>query len=120
MRRSHSTCRLANFPFLDSGIPALVLSQLWQYCWAGVITAVRSSCTFVVQKEKSCPNCVQAVGDAVSGILLVEAALRLLRLNMHDWATLYIELPSRQLKVCCSQYLPLDTSDGNGPDCFPV
>eukprot|EP00899_Mesostigma_viride_P012220 jgi/Mesvir1/2099/Mv16631-RA.1 len=41
----------------------------------------------------------QAVGDAISGILLVEAALALLGLSMEQWAQLYSDLPSRQLKV---------------------
>jgi len=43
------------------------------------------------------------VGDALSGILLVEAALRLLGMSIRDWAALYSDLPSRQLKVRSSQ-----------------
>ena len=41
----------------------------------------------------------QAVGDAISGILLVEAALRLRAWNLQDWAGLYQDLPSCMLKV---------------------
>ena len=41
----------------------------------------------------------QAVGDALSGILLVEAALRRRKWGLDEWATLYTDLPSRQLKV---------------------
>ncbi len=41
----------------------------------------------------------QAVGDALSGILLVEAALRRRKWGLNEWATLYTDLPSRQLKV---------------------
>ena len=43
----------------------------------------------------------QAVGDAISGVLLVEAALRLLggEDGMAWWAGLYEDLPSRQTKV---------------------
>ena len=41
----------------------------------------------------------QAVGDALSGILLVEAALRQKRWSLQDWLALYADLPSRQLKV---------------------
>ena len=41
----------------------------------------------------------QAVGDALSGILLVEAALRRRKWGLSDWANLYTDLPSRQLKV---------------------
>lgn len=49
----------------------------------------------------------QAVGDALSGILLVEAALRRRSWGLSDWAKLYADLPSRQLKVSC---LSLDMS----------
>ena len=41
----------------------------------------------------------QAVGDALSGILLVEAALRLRSWTLQDWAGLYQDLPSCMLKV---------------------
>ena len=43
----------------------------------------------------------QAVGDALSGILLVEAALRRRKWGLSDWFNLYTDLPSRQLKVSC-------------------
>lgn len=42
----------------------------------------------------------QAVGDAISGILLVEAALRRRQWGLAEWAALYTDLPSRQTKVC--------------------
>jgi phosphoacetylglucosamine mutase len=42
----------------------------------------------------------QAVGDALSGLLLVEAALRRLGRTLADWEALYANLPSRQLKAC--------------------
>lgn len=41
----------------------------------------------------------QAVGDAISGILLVESALRRRAWGLAEWAALYADLPSRQLKV---------------------
>ena len=41
----------------------------------------------------------QAVGDALSGILMVEASLKLLELDMAKWGALYKDLPSRQMKV---------------------
>ena len=46
----------------------------------------------------------QAVGDAISGLLMVEAALTLLNWDLPSWADMYQELPSRQLKVgrCCA------------------
>lgn len=50
----------------------------------------------------------QAVGDALSGLLFVEAALRRLKYSLGDWAALYTNLPSRQLKV------------ENPSDCHPL
>ncbi|KAM3686797.1 hypothetical protein ACJW31_10G029000 [Castanea mollissima] len=41
----------------------------------------------------------QAVGDALSGLLLVEAILRHMGWSIHRWTELYQDLPSRQLKV---------------------
>ena len=41
----------------------------------------------------------QAVGDAISGILLVEIALRRRGWGLDEWAALYTDLPSRQSKV---------------------
>ena len=41
----------------------------------------------------------QAVGDAISGLLLVEVALRRKSWSMQQWAALYTDLPSRQLKI---------------------
>ncbi|KAG7952449.1 hypothetical protein I3843_12G059600 [Carya illinoinensis] len=41
----------------------------------------------------------QAVGDALSGLLLVEAILQHMGWSIHTWSELYQDLPSRQLKV---------------------
>ncbi|XP_058190199.1 phosphoacetylglucosamine mutase-like isoform X2 [Rhododendron vialii] len=41
----------------------------------------------------------QAVGDALSGLLLVEAILQHMGWSIHKWNELYYDLPSRQLKV---------------------
>ena len=41
----------------------------------------------------------QAVGDALSGLLLVEAALRRRGWGLAEWGALYGDLPSRQLKA---------------------
>lgn len=41
----------------------------------------------------------QAVGDALSGLLLVEAILKHMGWSIHKWIELYQDLPSRQLKV---------------------
>lgn len=41
----------------------------------------------------------QAVGDALSGLLLVEAILKYMRWSLQKWNELYEDLPSIQLKV---------------------
>lgn len=41
----------------------------------------------------------QAVGDALSGLLLVEVILKYMGWSIHRWNELYHDLPSRQLKV---------------------
>ncbi|WJX60549.1 phosphoacetylglucosamine mutase [Trifolium repens] len=41
----------------------------------------------------------QAVGDALSGVLLVEVILKHMGWSIHRWNELYHDLPSRQLKV---------------------
>lgn len=41
----------------------------------------------------------QAVGDALSGFLLVEAILQYMGWSVESWSKLYEDLPSRQLKV---------------------
>ena len=53
----------------------------------------------------------QAVGDALSGILLVEAALRRKAWGLDDWARLYTDLPSRQLKVLVADRAAITTTD---------
>lgn len=41
----------------------------------------------------------QAVGDALSGLLMVEIILMLKGWSLREWSTVYKDLPSRQLKV---------------------
>lgn len=53
----------------------------------------------------------QAVGDALSGILLVEAALRRKGWGLDQWAALYTDLPSRQLKVTVADRAAIVTTD---------
>ncbi|KAF3449492.1 hypothetical protein FNV43_RR10220 [Rhamnella rubrinervis] len=52
----------------------------------------------------------QAVGDALSGMLLVEAILRYMGWSIHRWNELYYDLPSRQLKSYSSSKLDADVS----------
>ncbi|KAK9807569.1 hypothetical protein WJX72_002994 [[Myrmecia] bisecta] len=53
----------------------------------------------------------QAVGDAISGILLVEVALQRLNMTMAAWGSLYADLPSRQLKVTVEDRSIVTTTD---------
>ena len=41
----------------------------------------------------------QAVGDALSDMLLVEAILQIQNLSLEQWNSMYTDLPSRQTKV---------------------
>ena len=41
----------------------------------------------------------QAVGDALSGLLLVEAILQYKGWSFQNWCEIYSDLPSRQLKA---------------------
>lgn len=41
----------------------------------------------------------QAVGDALSGILMIETILRYYNWSLEKWNSMYKDLPSRQLKV---------------------
>lgn len=49
----------------------------------------------------------QAVGDALSGLLLVEVILQHMVWSIHRWSELYHDLPSRQLKVSYYYHLSL-------------
>ncbi|XP_022961395.1 phosphoacetylglucosamine mutase [Cucurbita moschata] len=53
----------------------------------------------------------QAVGDALSGLLLVEAILRHKNWSIHKWSELYQDLPSRQLKVKVVDRTAVETSN---------
>ena len=46
----------------------------------------------------------QAVGDALSGVLLVEAILQHMGWSIEKWSKLYEDLPSRQLKASVPDY----------------
>ncbi|KAK9861384.1 hypothetical protein WJX84_003574 [Apatococcus fuscideae] len=53
----------------------------------------------------------QAVGDALSGLLLVEYALCRLGWGLAQWTDLYTDLPSRQLKVAVPNRAAFTTTD---------
>lgn len=53
----------------------------------------------------------QTVGDAISGVLLVEAALRVLGWSLGDWEGIYADLPSRQLVVRVPDRTLVKTTD---------
>jgi phosphoacetylglucosamine mutase len=52
-----------------------------------------------------------AVGDAASGLLLAEAALRRLGWGFPEWGALYADLPSRQAKVRVADRAAIETAD---------
>lgn len=52
----------------------------------------------------------QAVGDALSGLLLCEAVLRS-GTSLADWQGLYQDLPSRQLKLVVADRTAITTTD---------
>ncbi len=54
---------------------------------------------------------LQAVGDALSGLLLVEYALCRLGWGLAQWTDLYTDLPSRQLKVAVPNRAAFTTTD---------
>lgn len=53
----------------------------------------------------------QAVGDALSGLLLVEVILHYMGWSIQTWNTLYQDLPSRQLKVKVADRTSIVTTD---------
>ncbi|PKA60421.1 Phosphoacetylglucosamine mutase [Apostasia shenzhenica] len=53
----------------------------------------------------------QAVGDAISGLLLVEAVLQYMGWTVQNWIELYHDLPSRQLKVKVADRTAVITTD---------
>lgn len=53
----------------------------------------------------------QAVGDALSGLLLVEAALRRRQWGLQHWGDLYQDLPSKQSKVQVADRSVISTTD---------
>lgn len=53
----------------------------------------------------------QAIGDALSGLLLVEAVLHYLDWSIQDWDAMYSDLPSRQLKVTVKNRASIKTTN---------
>lgn len=74
---------------------------------------IRGKCNFIFQitfagseQQKAASRLLaisrlinQAVGDALSGLLLAEAILQYMGWSIQKWNELYRDLPSRQLKV---------------------
>ncbi|BAF21031.1 phosphoacetylglucosamine mutase [Oryza sativa Japonica Group] len=61
----------------------------------------------------------QAVGDALSGMLLVEAVLQYKGWSFQNWCDLYTDLPSRQLKVKVQDRNSIVTTDAERRVCQP-
>ncbi|CAD7696591.1 unnamed protein product [Ostreobium quekettii] len=53
----------------------------------------------------------QAVGDALSGMLMVECILRRKVWGLKEWEDMYTDLPSRQLKVMVADRAVIKTTD---------
>ena len=54
-----------------------------------------------LERLKALPLLInQAVGDALSDLLLVDAILRIKQWDLETWDAMYTDLPSRQSKVC--------------------
>ena len=59
-----------------------------------------SRCKVAVDRLLACSEVInQAVGDALSDMLLVLAAMQVLGMDQSSWEQMYSDLPSRQLKV---------------------
>lgn len=53
----------------------------------------------------------QAVGDALSGILMVETVLQYRNWSLQQWNAMYTDLPSRQLKVKVADRSVIQTTE---------
>lgn len=53
----------------------------------------------------------QAVGDAISDMLLIESILAIKGMTIQQWDAIYSDLPSRQLKVKVADRRVIDTTD---------
>lgn len=64
------------------------------------------------QRLATLPSLVnQAIGDALSDLLLIDAILQLQDWTLDDWNALYKDLPSRQCKVRVRDRLVIQTND---------
>lgn len=61
----------------------------------------------------------QAVGDALSGILMVETVLQYRNWSLQQWNAMYTDLPSRQLKVKVADRSVFKTTDAETKVAFP-
>ncbi|KAL8186148.1 UNVERIFIED_CONTAM: Phosphoglucomutase-3 [Gekko kuhli] len=53
----------------------------------------------------------QAIGDAISDMLVIEAILALKNFTVQQWDAIYTDLPNRQLKVKVADRRVIDTTD---------
>lgn len=64
-----------------------------------------------LQRLQLLPSLInQAVGDALSDMLLVDAILQIKDWSIHDWNSLYTDLPSRQCKVSVEDRTMIQTN----------
>lgn len=74
-----------------------------------------------LQRLSVLPSLVnQAVGDALSDLLLVDAVLQLQGWSLSDWNAIYQDLPSRQCKVIVKDRNKIQTNDNETQCVSPV
>lgn len=71
-----------------------------------------SRCRLAWQRLRILPRLInQAIGDALSDLLLVDAILSLKEWSWDDWDSLYQDLPSRQLKIRVTDRKSVETNE---------
>ena len=79
------------------------LSQINGVSDKGAGDALTSSSSMAIRRLHAVTRVInQAVGDAISDMLFVLAALRVLDLDLYSWDRLYSDLPSKQVKMAVS------------------
>ncbi|XP_043715608.1 phosphoacetylglucosamine mutase isoform X1 [Telopea speciosissima] len=91
--------------FEANGHGAILFSEHF-LCWLEAKNSELASISKGTEQQKAALRLLavsklinQAVGDALSGLLLVEAILQHMGWSIQKWSELYQDLPSRQIKV---------------------
>lgn len=73
-----------------------VINQVWH---THAHARIHTHTTHCSEEQPSVFSCLQAVGDAISNMLLIEAILAIKGMTVQQWDDIYSDLPNRQLKV---------------------